>query len=66
MYGARDGKHLEAFIDDVNLPSKDAFKVQRCNELLRQLLDDKTICKLSKPFEWRTVQGLEVKRPINS
>ncbi|CAK8694917.1 unnamed protein product [Clavelina lepadiformis] len=60
VYGARDGKYLEAFIDDVNLPSEDAHGVQRCNELLRALVDDHTICKLSKPFEWRTIEGFEV------
>ncbi|XP_077973667.1 uncharacterized protein LOC120348568 isoform X2 [Styela clava] len=60
VYGARDGKFLEAFIDDLNLPSCDIDGVQRCNELLRSLVDDQTICKLNKPFEWRTVEGLEV------
>ena len=48
------------FIDDVNLPGKDENNVQRCNELLRTLMDDHAICKLTKPFEWRTIEGLEV------
>nr|CAB3238692.1 dynein heavy chain 8, axonemal-like [Phallusia mammillata] len=60
VYGAKDGKYLEAFIDDVNLPSHDPHGVQRCNELLRTLMDDHSICNLTKPFEWRTVEGLEV------
>ena len=29
-------------------------------QLLRQLLDDKVLCTLQKPFEWKTVEGLTV------
>lgn len=29
-------------------------------QLLRQLLDDKVLCTLQKPFEWKTVEGLNV------
>jgi len=28
--------------------------------LLRQLLDDKTLCTVEKPFEWKTVEGFNV------
>ena len=34
----------------------DAFVFQ----LLRRLLDDRIICTLQKPFEWRSVEGLSV------
>ena len=60
MYGAKDNKRLQLFIDDVNLPAADAHGVQRVNELLRRLLDDRVICTLQKPFEWRNVEGLSV------
>ena len=29
-------------------------------QLLRQLLDDKILCKLQKPFEMKTVEGLSI------
>ncbi|KAK3577475.1 hypothetical protein CHS0354_032326 [Potamilus streckersoni] len=60
VYGAKEKKKLKVFIDDVNLPLEDEYGVQKCNELLRQLLDDKVLCTLQKPFEWRTVEGLTV------
>ncbi|XP_052708586.1 uncharacterized protein LOC128183562 isoform X10 [Crassostrea angulata] len=60
VYGAKDKKKLKVFIDDVNLPVPDDYDVQRCNELLRQLLDDKILCKLQKPFEMKTVEGLSI------
>lgn len=31
-----------------------------CFQLLRQLLDDKILCKLQKPFEMKTVEGLSI------
>ncbi|OWF37572.1 Dynein heavy chain 5, axonemal [Mizuhopecten yessoensis] len=60
VYGAKESKKLKVFIDDVNLPVPDSHKVQRCNELLRQLLDDKVLCTLQKPFEWKTVEDLSI------
>ncbi|XP_071954985.1 uncharacterized protein [Antedon mediterranea] len=60
VYGAKDNKRLQMFIDDISLPTPDEFGVQRCNELLRQLMDDKTLVTLHKPFEWRTIEGLHV------
>ena len=33
-YGAPDKKKLIIFIDDINLPEKDKFGVQRCNEVV--------------------------------
>ena len=60
MYGAKDGKKLKVFIDDLNLPMPDSSSTQRSNELLRQLLDERQLCTLNKPFEWRTVEGLSV------
>ncbi|ESO89151.1 hypothetical protein LOTGIDRAFT_229063 [Lottia gigantea] len=60
VYGARDNKKLRVFIDDVNLPVPDDYNVQRSNELLRQLLDEKVLCTLQKPFEWRSIEGLTV------
>ncbi|XP_023932047.1 dynein heavy chain 5, axonemal-like isoform X1 [Lingula anatina] len=58
VYGAKENKRLQIFIDDLNMPVPDSQGVQRCNELLRQLLDDRTLCTLQKPFEWRTIEGL--------
>ncbi|WAR07684.1 DYHG-like protein [Mya arenaria] len=60
VYGAKEGKKLKVFIDDVNLPVPDQYNVQRCNQLLRQLLDDKVVCTLQKPFEWKTVEDFTV------
>ncbi|XP_035829673.1 dynein heavy chain 5, axonemal isoform X2 [Aplysia californica] len=60
VYGAKDNKKLKVFIDDLNLPLPDENGTQRCNELLRQLLDERQLCTLSKPFEWRTVEGLSI------
>ncbi|XP_063775387.1 uncharacterized protein LOC134910927 [Pseudophryne corroboree] len=61
LYGARDGKTLQLFIDDLNLPTPDENGVQCCNELLRMLLDDNVLVGLHKPFEWQTLEGLLVK-----
>ncbi|XP_071818739.1 dynein axonemal heavy chain 5-like isoform X4 [Apostichopus japonicus] len=60
VYGAKDNKRLQVFIDDLNLPPEDEGGVQRCNELLRQLLDDRALVGLQKPFEWRTIEDLVV------
>ncbi|KAM4694307.1 uncharacterized protein O3C94_004765 [Discoglossus pictus] len=61
IYGARDGKTLNLCIDDLNLPKAEENGVQRCNELLRMLLDDKFLVKLNKPFEWQSLEGFIVK-----
>ncbi|XP_077977225.1 dynein axonemal heavy chain 8-like isoform X3 [Glandiceps talaboti] len=58
VYGARDNKRLQVFIDDLNLPNADEHGTQRTLELLRQLVDDKVLVTLKKPFERRTIQGL--------
>lgn len=60
VFGAKDNKKLRVFIDDLNLPLPDSDNTQRCNELLRQLVDDKQLCTLQKPFEWHTVEGLSI------
>ena len=60
VYGAKDNKKLKVFIDDLNLPACDENGIQRCNELLRQLLDERQLCTVQKPFEWRTVEGMSV------
>ncbi|XP_025098007.1 LOW QUALITY PROTEIN: dynein gamma chain, flagellar outer arm-like [Pomacea canaliculata] len=60
VYGAKENKKLKVFIDDINLPSAQQDGVQRCNELLRQLLDNKVLCTLQKPFELQIVEGLTV------
>ncbi|XP_069461306.1 uncharacterized protein [Ambystoma mexicanum] len=65
LYGARDGKSFQMFIDDINLPQPDDNGVQSCNELLRLLLDDKVLVKLSKPFEWQSLQGLVVQAAMS-
>ncbi|XP_044146080.1 dynein axonemal heavy chain 5-like isoform X2 [Bufo gargarizans] len=61
IYGAKDGKTLQLFIDDLHLPTPDENGVQHCNELLRMLLDDKTLVRFNKSFEWQTIEGLLVK-----
>nr|DBA26446.1 TPA: hypothetical protein GDO54_010703 [Pyxicephalus adspersus] len=61
IYGARDGKTLHLFIDDLNLPTPDDNGVQSCNELLRMILDDNVLVRLNKPFEWQMLEGLLVK-----
>ncbi|XP_018425842.1 PREDICTED: dynein gamma chain, flagellar outer arm-like [Nanorana parkeri] len=61
IYGARDGKTLHLFIDDLNLPTPDENEVQSCNELLRMILDNKVLVRLNKPFEWQTLEGLLVR-----
>ena len=33
VYGAKEGKRLQLFIDDLNLPHPDQYGVQRCNEV---------------------------------
>ncbi|XP_051780690.1 uncharacterized protein LOC114649411 [Erpetoichthys calabaricus] len=60
VYGARDGKTLQMLIEDINLPES-----QCCGELLRQVLDDKMLLKLNKPFEWRHITDLVVQATIS-
>lgn len=33
VYGAKEKKKLQVFIDDLNLPSTDEYGVQSCNEV---------------------------------
>ena len=33
VYGAKENKMLQVFIDDLNLPTPDEHGVQRCNEV---------------------------------
>ncbi|XP_068137634.1 dynein axonemal heavy chain 5-like isoform X2 [Hyperolius riggenbachi] len=65
IYGARDGKTLQLFIDDLNLPTSDENGIQSCNELLRMILDDKVLVGLNKPFEWQTLEGVLVKAAMS-
>ncbi|XP_028415382.1 dynein heavy chain 8, axonemal-like isoform X2 [Dendronephthya gigantea] len=65
-YGARGGKILSVFIEDLNLPEADVFGIQEVNELLRQLLDDRALYKLQKPFEWRKLEDLVVIATMNT
>lgn len=90
-YGARGGKTLSVFIEDLNLPEKDTYGVQEVNEvmkrsdstnvyildrllitvctflqLLRQLLDNRALYKLQKPFEWRLLEDLVVIATMNT
>ncbi|XP_041109797.1 dynein heavy chain 8, axonemal-like [Polyodon spathula] len=60
VYGAKDGKTLQIFIDDINLPES-----QCCGELLRQVLDDKVLVKHSKPFECRQIEALVVQAAMS-
>ncbi|XP_052821623.1 dynein axonemal heavy chain 5 isoform X2 [Octopus bimaculoides] len=58
IHGAKDKKKLAVFIEDINIPKKDQFGIQRCNEFLRQLLDGKVICDSSSPFEMKFIEDL--------
>ena len=29
-------------------------------QLLRRMLDDKVLCTMQRPFEWRTIEGLVI------
>ncbi|XP_066569884.1 dynein axonemal heavy chain 8 [Amia ocellicauda] len=60
IFGAKEGKTLQMFIDDVNLPENEC-----CSELLRQVLDDKVLLKLTKPFERRQIEGLVVQATMS-
>lgn len=60
VYGAKENKKLKVFIDDINLPVGGSHGIQRCNELLRQLLDDRVVCTLEKPFESHIIEGLTI------
>ncbi|CAB3999965.1 Hypothetical predicted protein, partial [Paramuricea clavata] len=65
-YGARGGKTLSVFIEDLNLPEADMYGVQEVNELLRQVLDYRALYKLQKPFEWRLLEDLVVIATMNT
>ncbi|XP_031757885.1 dynein gamma chain, flagellar outer arm isoform X2 [Xenopus tropicalis] len=65
VYGAKDGKSLKIFIDDMSLPAPDENGMQRCNELLRMLLDDNVLVRLRKPFEWQCLEGIIVKAAMS-
>ncbi|XP_018096048.2 dynein heavy chain 5, axonemal [Xenopus laevis] len=65
VYGAKDGKSLKLFIDDMSLPTPDENGVQSCNELLRMLLDDNVLVRLRKPFEWQCLEGIIVKAAMS-
>ncbi|CAI9717935.1 dynein heavy chain 8, axonemal-like [Octopus vulgaris] len=58
IHGAKDKKKLAVFIEDINIPKKDQFGIQRCNEFLRQLLDGKIIYDPSSPFEMKFIEDL--------
>ncbi|MBN3318102.1 DYH6 protein, partial [Atractosteus spatula] len=59
LFGAKDGKTLQIFIDDINLPET------QCCELLRQVLDDKVLFKLTKPFEKRQIEDVVVQATMS-
>nr|XP_014351636.1 PREDICTED: dynein heavy chain 8, axonemal-like [Latimeria chalumnae] len=65
IYGAKDGKAFQIFLDDLNLPHSDENGVHPCDELLRQLLDDKVLLKFSKPFEVQKLEGLVVQAAMS-
>ncbi|RDD45872.1 Dynein heavy chain 5, axonemal [Trichoplax sp. H2] len=61
VYGAKDGKKLCLFVDDLNLPTSNSDKtIQESHELLRQLLDDKLIFNYNKIGDYRVIENLQV------
>ncbi|CAE1271156.1 DNAH [Acanthosepion pharaonis] len=60
VHGAIAKKKLGLFIEDISLPKSDDFGVQRCNELLRQVVGEKIIYNLKRPFEIKCIEGLSV------
>ncbi|XP_075255403.1 dynein axonemal heavy chain 5-like isoform X4 [Convolutriloba macropyga] len=59
VYGAPEGKRLQVFIDDVNLPCCNHYEPP-ANQLLRTLLDESILMKADKPYEWRTIEDLTI------
>ena len=68
MYGAEDNKKMILFCDDLNVatknPKNQAFT--SANELLRQLLDNKMIFNLQKPFDRRFIEGLAITAALST
>lgn len=65
VYGAKKGKILNLFIDDLSIPQPDEFGVQGVNELLRQVLDEKVLFNTEKPFDRRVLEGVVVTAAMN-
>ncbi|CAH3196290.1 unnamed protein product, partial [Porites evermanni] len=65
VYGAKKGKVLNMFIDDLSLPRTDEFGTQEVNELLRQVLDEKILFNTKKPFDRRVLEGVVVTAAMN-
>ncbi|XP_068697910.1 dynein axonemal heavy chain 8-like [Montipora foliosa] len=65
VYGAKKGKILNMFIDDLSIPQPDEFGTQGVNELLRQVLDEKVLFNTKKPFDRRVLEGVVVTSAMN-
>lgn len=65
VYGAKSGKILNIFIDDLSLPQRDQYGTQEVNELLRQVLDEKVLFNTKKPFDRRVLEGVVVTAAMN-
>ncbi|XP_063714091.1 dynein axonemal heavy chain 5-like isoform X5 [Symsagittifera roscoffensis] len=59
VYGAPEGKRLQVFLDDVNLPRCNHYEPP-ANQLLRTLLDESVLMKADKPYEWRVIEDLTI------
>ena len=65
VYGAKNNKILKLFIEDLHLPAYDVCGEQSANELLRQLLDQKSLFTHTKPYKQKNIEGLLVVSTMN-
>ncbi|XP_048577711.1 dynein axonemal heavy chain 8 isoform X3 [Nematostella vectensis] len=65
VFGAKKGKALNMFIDDLSIPQPDDHGVQEVNELLRQVLDQQVFFNTKKPFDRRVLEGVSVTSAVS-